>query len=260
MRKRAAVEETTPAAEVPTTPAREGQNTLEFITCKDCDLQQSRGTVERNGGKCKRCESELLVLSEPVEERRDKAPVTPPKVEAPKPVPEQPKLPHTEPAASVPAQFHPKAEPGYTGPTCKTCGARLTETALMGWTCGNGHNADVDQKTQGGKWPGKTTTGALPNPDTKYVVAGAPTMKVQRWTDEPIDDVTVTWGEEVYSPVQYNSFRLGPYSMTTAVRPGETRAQAFERAYDDLERLAAASFAKKREAFFKNLGTLKHKS
>lgn len=36
------------------------------------------------------------------------------------------------------------------------------------------------------------------------------------------DTITVTWGEECYVPRPYMSFRVGPLSATTKIRPGET--------------------------------------
>lgn len=61
--------------------------------------------------------------------------------------------------------------------------------------------------------------------------------------------VEVTWGEEVFSPVQYNSFRVGPYTRRTRIRDGETEEKAFERVYKQLEALAAKTFERKSKAF-----------
>lgn len=54
------------------------------------------------------------------------------------------------------------------------------------------------------------------------------------------DAVTVTWGEEKYTPVPYQTFGVGPFSATVAVAPGESDAAALERAYAVLD-----AFAKK---------------
>lgn len=43
--------------------------------------------------------------------------------------------------------------------------------------------------------------------------------------------IEVTWGEEVFSPVQYNSFRVGPFSCRVQQRRGETPEQAWDRGY-----------------------------
>lgn len=53
------------------------------------------------------------------------------------------------------------------------------------------------------------------------------------------ETVTVTWGEELFTPVQFCSFRVGPYSAATTLRPGESREQAADRLMRELERIAA---------------------
>ena len=45
------------------------------------------------------------------------------------------------------------------------------------------------------------------------------------------DTVTATFGAQTMCPVPYHSMTLGPFSMTTEVRPGETPEAALERAY-----------------------------
>lgn len=65
--------------------------------------------------------------------------------------------------------------------------------------------------------------------------------------------VDVTWGEELFSPVQYNSFRVGPFSRRTRVRPGETEDQAFERVYRQLEAMAAKTHERKSKVFLTKL-------
>jgi predicted ATPase len=46
-----------------------------------------------------------------------------------------------------------------------------------------------------------------------------------------IDRVSVTAGPEVYTPVRFNSFAVGPIRVDTAVLPGETVEDAHRRAY-----------------------------
>jgi len=67
------------------------------------------------------------------------------------------------------------------------------------------------------------------------------------------EEVSATWGEEVFSPVQYNSFRVGPFSSTTHVRAGETRVDALARLNRDLAAVADAEFTRKKKAFAASL-------
>lgn len=54
----------------------------------------------------------------------------------------------------------------------------------------------------------------------------------------PLESVTVAWGEELLSPVQYNTLKVGPFSATVQVMAGETREQALVRAYASLQAFA----------------------
>jgi len=49
-------------------------------------------------------------------------------------------------------------------------------------------------------------------------------------TLDPGDEVSVTIGRELYSPIRYQTFEVGPYTVVTKVRPGETAREAFARA------------------------------
>jgi hypothetical protein len=73
----------------------------------------------------------------------------------------------------------------------------------------------------------------------------------------PGTEITVTWGEEVFCPQPYQSFRLGPFSMTTKVKEDETPAQAAERALLHLDGIARSSFAWKRDGFHVRLSESK---
>src|SRR5574344_334232 len=50
--------------------------------------------------------------------------------------------------------------------------------------------------------------------------------------------ITVTWGEETFSPVQYNSFRIGGHSVTVVVQDGESALDAWKRGWALLEEAA----------------------
>jgi hypothetical protein len=68
------------------------------------------------------------------------------------------------------------------------------------------------------------------------------------------ETVTVTWGEEAFSPVQYQSFRVGPFSMTGKVRPGESATDASKRLYTELNTFAIETRAQKAQSFLAALG------
>lgn len=61
--------------------------------------------------------------------------------------------------------------------------------------------------------------------------------------------VTVTWGEETFSPVQYNSFRIGGHSVTLAVNEGETLIDTWKRGWKMLEDAAEIQFTDKVTGF-----------
>jgi hypothetical protein len=73
----------------------------------------------------------------------------------------------------------------------------------------------------------------------------------------PGTTVTVSWGEETFSPVQYNSFRIGGNSITTLVQEGETVAEAYARAWASLEELGRMQFDEKMRGFGQRLAATK---
>lgn len=76
----------------------------------------------------------------------------------------------------------------------------------------------------------KVRTGGLLT-DTRYP---APTA-----SPASPETITVTWGEELFTPVQFCSFRVGPYSAMTTLRVGESREQAGDRLMRELEKIAS---------------------
>lgn len=64
------------------------------------------------------------------------------------------------------------------------------------------------------------------------------------------DSITVTWGVQTFSPVSYNSFSVGPFSITTVIKDDETSKQAYERAWAYLTKLAEASYLLARAAYY----------
>ena len=67
------------------------------------------------------------------------------------------------------------------------------------------------------------------------------------------DTITVTYGAQKFSPVQYQLFDVGPFSMTTTVKPDETPEQAYARAYAFLAGCAKAAFATAKVEFLQRV-------
>lgn len=69
--------------------------------------------------------------------------------------------------------------------------------------------------------------------------------------------ITVAHGEEVFSPVQYHSFRVGGHSITVAPRDGESALDAAKRASVMLAELVDWEFEQTRAAFKDRLNRCK---
>lgn len=65
--------------------------------------------------------------------------------------------------------------------------------------------------------------------------------------------ITVTWGEEVLQPIQYNGFRIGPITLSTPVKEGETVEQAYSRVWAMLAKLGERQFTDKLDTFKNHL-------
>lgn len=71
--------------------------------------------------------------------------------------------------------------------------------------------------------------------------------------DEQPDEVTACFAEERFSPIQYQSFGVGPFWAKTRVRAGETTEQALMRAYEACRAAARLSYRDKRDEFIANV-------
>lgn len=71
--------------------------------------------------------------------------------------------------------------------------------------------------------------------------------------EDELDEITVCWSEEKFAPVSYHSFGIGPFYMKTKVKPGETPEEAFQRAWDVLDKMARQMYPAKRNGFFERL-------
>jgi hypothetical protein len=67
---------------------------------------------------------------------------------------------------------------------------------------------------------------------------------------------TVTYGEMQFSPKQYHSFRVGPFTVEGVVGPDETLQTAMARAYEQLEMFAMIEFKRATEDYITKLEQL----
>lgn len=72
-------------------------------------------------------------------------------------------------------------------------------------------------------------------------------------SEQERDKITVYWGMEKLSPIQYQPFEFGGFHYTTSIREGETEEQAFERAYTFLDNMAKKQFPSKLKDFKERL-------
>ncbi len=103
-------------------------------------------------------------------------------------------------------------------------------------------------------------------PDKRETVRSAEIGEIRRELSSGGDDdakfgmtVTATFGRELFQARQYTSFEIGPHSVTTAVRAGETGEQALERAYAKARSFAEREFAGKLAAHRERLRELAQK-
>lgn len=78
---------------------------------------------------------------------------------------------------------------------------------------------------------------------------GPPVLPLPRAVAEPGTQVTVTWGKELFSPKQFHTFEVGPFVAVVTTRPGESIAQASERAMADLAAYAEKERDRKRASY-----------
>lgn len=60
--------------------------------------------------------------------------------------------------------------------------------------------------------------------------------------DEGGDEITITFGAQKYAPIQYQSFDIGPFTVRTVRRPGETFAEVYARVAPELRAMAEQEF------------------
>lgn len=68
-----------------------------------------------------------------------------------------------------------------------------------------------------------------------------------------LETITVTYGAQTFSPVRYNSFTVGPFSYTTIQKPDETLVQAYQRAWEYLQKIASHNYTLVRAEYYSRL-------
>lgn len=67
------------------------------------------------------------------------------------------------------------------------------------------------------------------------------------------DTIRVVRGIEKFSPRQYQTIDIGPFELTTTVKPGETREEAFMRASEFLAKMARAEYVARSKEFIERV-------
>lgn len=82
----------------------------------------------------------------------------------------------------------------------------------------------------------------------------SPRLADVRGSAFPGDSVSVTAGKEIFFPVKFQGFEVGPISFQTAIGPGESLEQAYGRASSVVAAMFEAEFNMKRVDYFRRLG------
>lgn len=205
-----------------------------FIKCPDCGLNQSSESAKRktmpNGASllhCMRCNGLIDPDEELTEDFIARLKTTYANGSAaPKPPPAQEpaKSQATKPEPPPPAAKAPTIKP------CVQCGAAPTETSAgVFFPCGHPQDKTAAPKRARHEVPVVESDG---------------------------ETVTACFGEEKFSPRQYQNFAIGPYFRSTKVQPGETPAQALTRANEELRVFANVEFQQKAKDFLDRLAWL----
>lgn len=70
------------------------------------------------------------------------------------------------------------------------------------------------------------------------------------------EQLTVTWGKELFQPLRYHNFEVGSFVLTVTIRRGETVYSAFDRAQKELAQLAEMEFREKLAAYLERVRTV----
>jgi len=87
-----------------------------------------------------------------------------------------------------------------------------------------------------------TDTEKQPRAREDAVMSDTPYLEIDQLAEinQSAGEVEVTYGEELFTPAPYHSFRVGPFWAKGFTRVGESRTQAIARLYAELEAAASA--------------------
>lgn len=86
--------------------------------------------------------------------------------------------------------------------------------------------------------------------------AGAGMASVESCAGFDGEQLTVTWGKELFQPLKFHNFEVGSFVLTVTIRQGETVAEAAGRAQRELEQLAHREFREKLAAYLERVRTV----
>lgn len=187
------------------------------------------------------------------------------------------------PGSGVEEQTHP-GSPG--APNCAVCGSQLVITNGDQLWCPKGHDqkgatvappaaphlipdaerqrliADFQARTPVAPLappPPTDPRGSVTTPPEEYRTTepsprtASPSTVVNNVVGSSGEYVDVTVGEELYGPVQFHAYRVGPFEMRVYLRPDEDHGQAAERGLAMLEPVLNRERARKRAVFLEFL-------
>lgn len=74
--------------------------------------------------------------------------------------------------------------------------------------------------------------------------------------DDGINSINVTWGKEVFRPLQYHSLEIGPFQATVERAAGESLQAAIDRAMAEMEIAADRELESKTQLFLQRAARL----
>lgn len=240
-----------------------GGTKIGFVECSHCGIEQSVGTLEKRGGKCIACGEDL---SEETTEAKEKTGSQKTGMRIPVSETKAKHKPASELSTASGDKLH--ILPDATAAICSVCGKYQFATD-SGPVCNNGHGGAasmhtkewekycVDRAIEKGKKEAEAKKQIADMPKPALPFSGKVTReqvkasieKVFAVDDDAGEEVTVTWAEEMIQVVSFCHYRHGPFSATSRIRPGETRALACARVYAELADFAESSRIDKHNAY-----------
>jgi hypothetical protein len=246
--------EPTKATEAPPVglPVQSDDLGVKYVTCTCGGSRPSIGTLAQNGGRCTACGRGIYAVMAP------STPTAPPAAvvneETAEPDIEREAIQAEEPIDPVVRAAERAADQDRKNVTQKSEG-------LGASFFGNGTEkspapapppAPVDPVREAVRAEGEAIVSQARAQLPKLVPAHLPTIAAFGGEDVG-EEITATSGEEMYGKQgSFSSYRVGPLSLKTTVRPGETKLDAYRRLRADLAMMMAEERVAKRDEFVAN--------